>query len=177
MSQSCGHPVQASAAAKQGAPWQFNNLQCHLGAITLPLRAVSVIISGPNTFPVLVNHHRLCTSSPGAVSWILSPMLFHIRAIFTPGLYYLLIFQLWSLSSPALSLSLSRSLSLVYSWKLTTARLFFVSAQFWQDVEVYHQFGFCSSSIELRFFFMFHLHTHYNAPVTANNLFGLWILK
>lgn len=113
MSQSCGQPVQVSAPPKQGAPWQFNNLKCHLGAITSPLGTVIVIISGQNTFSVLITCYRLCSSLLGTVSSFSNVMLFHIGAIFTPSQYHLLIFPLWSLSSSALSLS-----SVLGNWQL-----------------------------------------------------------
>lgn len=55
----------------------------------MPLGTVIVIISGQNSFSVLITRYRLCSSLPGSVSSFLNMMLFHIRAIFTPSRYHL----------------------------------------------------------------------------------------
>lgn len=105
MSQSCGQPVQVSALPKQGAPWQFNNPQCHLGAISLPLGTVVVIISGQNTFSGLITCWRWwsffggVSFFPGTVSSFL-PLVVSLH----PASIILLIYHLWSLSSSVLSL-------------------------------------------------------------------------
>lgn len=53
VSQCCGQPHEVCARCKQGAPWQFDKLQRHLGVITLPLVTVIVIICGPNVCSVI----------------------------------------------------------------------------------------------------------------------------
>lgn len=172
MSQSCGQPVQVSAAPKQGAPWQFNNLQCHLGAITLPLGTVIVIISGRTTFSMLITRYRSCTSLPGAVSSFLNVMLLHIRDIFTPSRYHLpaLITVIICVVSRLRSESDSR---LTFSlWALSSDKRshLFPKSIHRQDFVI---FALISVSD-----YLFHLHAHYKAAVTANNyLFSAWKLQ
>lgn len=166
VSQSCGQPARVCTRPKRGAPWQFNNLRCHLGAITLPLVTVIVIISGQNILSVLITHNRLCSSLPGTVGSSLNVMLFHIRAIFTSSQYHPLIFQLWSLSPSALSLP-----SALRNWELLDFSLWVLSSD-------KRSRSYPSLSTVLILFFLhsfpsltytFHLHTHYKAAVTVNN--------
>lgn len=70
-----------------------------------PPGAVIVIISGQNTFSVLIACYRLCSSLLGTVSSYSNVVLFHIGAIFTRSRCHRFIFPLWSPPSSALSRS------------------------------------------------------------------------
>lgn len=110
-----------------------------------------------NTFSVLITRNRLCSSLQRTVSSVLNVMLFHIRAIFISSQYHLLIVQLRSLSSSALSLS-----SAPGNWQ--PLDFSFVSAQLWQEISlvprVYPLFGFCCSSLNFRRWLIGSTYTH-----------------
>lgn len=129
MSQSCGQPVQVSAQPKQGAPWQFNNLKCHLGAIASPLGTVIVIISGQNTFPVPITCYRLCSSLLGTVS------SFFERDVIS---YWRYLYSQPVSSSylPTLITVIISIVTLICARKLTALWLFFASSRLWREISL-----------------------------------------
>lgn len=165
MSHSCGQLVQVRTRAKQGAPWQFNNLQCHLGAIALPVGTVIVIISEQNIFSVLITPNRLSSSFPGTLSSFLNVLLFCIRATVS-SLAEGIIFWLLSPSLSPLSLS---PLLLETEDCLTICEHSALAKDLTLVYTVYQLCKWVSSfvffSLILSLTYLFRLRTHYEAAM------------
>lgn len=164
------------AQPKQGAPWQFNNLQCHLGAITLPLGTVIVIISGQNTFSVLITRNRLCSSLLGTVS----PFFERDVISYYSYLYFQPVSSSYLTNSDhchhqrCLScLLLETDSRLTFQFEPLALTIDLTCSQSISTVVV-----FFTPLISVSVLFVPPTHTHYEAAVTANNnLFSLWNLK